>query len=139
MAVSPKGSRTAQLWTKSPFTNLVRYEPSGTYFARIRVDVRLIRKSLDTTVLSVAKLRLGDFEKSERQARENQSTATARKMTFATAMDMFRTRLHGDVSLKPKTRSYYEQRLTALLKSWSDLPNQDVRSITKTRFACDCR
>jgi len=26
-----------KLWTKAPFTNLIRYEPSGVYFARMRV------------------------------------------------------------------------------------------------------
>jgi integrase len=41
---------------------LVRDEPSGVYFARVRVQGKLIRRSLNTTVLAVAKLRLGDFE-----------------------------------------------------------------------------
>ena len=32
--------------------NLVRYEPSGIYFARAKVRGKLVRKSLDTNVLS---------------------------------------------------------------------------------------
>ena len=52
----------SRLWTKTSFTNLIRYGPSGVYFARVRVQGKLIRRSLNTSVLSVAKLRLSDFE-----------------------------------------------------------------------------
>ena len=55
-----KNSESESLWTKAPVANLVRYEPSGIYFARAKVRGKLIRKSLDTNVLSVAKLRLAD-------------------------------------------------------------------------------
>jgi hypothetical protein len=37
------------------------------FFARMRVKGKLIRRSLKTQVLSVARLRLGDLEKEERQ------------------------------------------------------------------------
>src|ERR1035437_4460325 len=46
------------LWLKTPFANLVRYVPSGIYFSRIRVSGKLIRRSLKTNSLTVAKLRL---------------------------------------------------------------------------------
>jgi hypothetical protein len=45
-------------WLKTPFSNLVRYVPSGIYFARMRVRGKLIRRSLKTNKLAVAKLRL---------------------------------------------------------------------------------
>ena len=61
-------SSADQRWQKNQFSNLVRYVPSGTYFARVRIHGKLIRKSLKTNVLTVAKLRLADFEKSERQS-----------------------------------------------------------------------
>jgi len=35
-------------WQKTPFANLIRYVPSGTYYARLRVKGKLIRKSLKT-------------------------------------------------------------------------------------------
>lgn len=65
-AVQPK-----ELWRKTRYANLIRYLPSGTYFARIRVHGKLLRKRLKTDVLSVAKLRLSDFEKAERRIAEN--------------------------------------------------------------------
>jgi hypothetical protein len=55
-------------------------------FARVRVKGKLIRRSLKTRKLSVGKLRLADFEKSERQMAENGSALTDGKMTFADAL-----------------------------------------------------
>lgn len=60
------------LWQKTQHANLVRYEPSKAYFARIRIGGKLIRRTLKTKVLSVAKLRLGDLEKKQRQMAEQQ-------------------------------------------------------------------
>jgi hypothetical protein len=66
-------------WQKSPFGNLIRYVSSGTYYARLRVKGKLVRRSLKTSVLSVAKLRLGDFEREERQRGAETNTASCRK------------------------------------------------------------
>jgi hypothetical protein len=55
---------------------LVRYVPSGIYFSRIRVQGKLIRGSLKTDKLSVAKLRLADPEKFERQKVEVQGAVS---------------------------------------------------------------
>ena len=59
------------LWQKTQYANLVRYKPSKAYFARIRIGGKLIRRSLKTKVLSVAKLRLDDLEQAERQLAEH--------------------------------------------------------------------
>ncbi len=102
MAVAKKSKPKRQppkLWFKAGFTNLIRYGPSGVYFARIRGQGKLIRRSLETTVLSVAKLRLSDFEKSHRQAAERQADARQGKMPFSEAMRILRFRLDGDATL----------------------------------------
>jgi integrase len=119
-------------WQKTQYANLLRYKSSGTYFARIRVNGKLIRRSLKTTVLSVAKLRLGDLEKKERQLAEHQAAAVNGRMTFNEALDIYKQRLEGDASLKPRTREYHEQRIKALLKSWPELKDEEVRGITKS-------
>ncbi len=51
------------LWQKTPVANLLRHSQSGNYYARIRVRGKLIWKSLKTKKISVAQLRLGDFQK----------------------------------------------------------------------------
>jgi integrase len=91
----------------------------------------LLRKSLNTNLISVAKLRLTDLEKAERQAGENQDALGNGKMTFGHAADVFRQRIQGDASLKPRTKEYYEQRIVALLKSWPGLAEMELRRITK--------
>jgi hypothetical protein len=54
---SPTKRKTNVAWIKRPYPNLIRYQPSGTYFGRVRVNGKLIRRSLETHVLTVAKLK----------------------------------------------------------------------------------
>src|ERR1700691_2580855 len=116
-----KEKRPRPVLHKTQYANLIRYVPSGTYYARIRLRGKLLRKSLNTDLISVAKLRLNDLEKSERQANENKNALGNGKMTFGQAMEVYRQRVQGDASLKPRTKEYYEQRISALLKSWPGL------------------
>jgi integrase len=119
-------------WQKTPVANLVRHVQSGNYYARIRVRGKLIWKSLKTDRISVAKLRLGDFHKEERQRAAAQTAVARGKMTFADALQTYRERLKGDHSLKDRSKTYREERITALLKSWPDLNQTDVAQISKT-------
>ena len=118
-------------WQKTPFANLVRYVPSGKYFTRLRVRGKLIRRSLKTNKLSVAKLRLSDLEKIERQRVETQGAVTNGTMRFGDALAILQQRLAGDASLKPRSKTYREERIAALLKSWPALKDMDVAKVTK--------
>src|SRR5277367_4414969 len=118
-------------WLKTPFANLVRYVPSGIYFSRIRVRGKLIRRSLKTTSLTVAKLRLGDLEKVERQRVEVQVAVENGNMRFGEALAIFQGRLQSDAALKPRTKEFRKERIAALLKSWPDLEQIEVRKISK--------
>lgn len=118
-------------WQNTQYTNLIRYAPSGNYFARIRVGGKLIRQSLKTDVLSVAKLRLGDLEKVERCAAENRDGVSAGRMLFSDLATIYAQRIDGEPTLKAKSKAYYHQRVTALLRSWPDLESTDVRRINK--------
>ena len=73
---APEGANRDKDWQKTQYANLIRYVPSGTYYARIRVVGKLIRKSLKTDVLTVAKLRLADLEKNERESVESRDSAS---------------------------------------------------------------
>jgi integrase len=119
-------------WQKTPFANLMRYKPSQVYFARIRVKGKLIRRSLKTDQISVAKLRLADLEKSERQKIQSVSAVANGKMTFGDVLAVFKQRLQDNPEVKPKTKEYYKFRISALLKSWPDLENKDVSRITNS-------
>jgi integrase len=118
-------------WQKTPYANLVRYKSSGIYFARFRVKGKLIRRSLKTSQMSVAKLRLGDLEKQERQRAEHQTAVADGTMAFADALAIYQQRLAGDGSLKPRSKVYRKDRIAALLKSWPGLAKTDTRKISK--------
>ena len=53
-------------------------------------------------------------------------------MNMTDAMAIHKRRVAGDMSLKPRTRDYHDQRIAALLKSWPALATREIRSITKT-------
>ncbi|MGD0022933.1 MAG: site-specific integrase [Smithellaceae bacterium] len=118
-------------WLKTPFANLVRYVPSGIYFSRIRVRGKLIRRSLKTNKLAVAKLRLADLEKVERQRTEIREAVTSGNMSFGDALAIFRGRLLNDSSLKPRSKEFRQERIAALRNSWPGLEQTEVRKITK--------
>lgn len=123
----------ASLWKKTPYANLVRYTPSGTYFCRIRVRGQLIRKSLKTDVLSVAKLRLTDEEKKHRQAAQRKVAIQRGRgqMTFGEALEIYRRRLQANPDIKSKTKDYYEQRIVWLRKMWPTLEKTNLRDLSK--------
>jgi hypothetical protein len=47
-------AKPGKVWQPTQYSNLIRYVPSGTFFARLRVGGNLIRKSLKTDLLTVA-------------------------------------------------------------------------------------
>jgi PAS domain S-box-containing protein len=114
-------------WLKTSFSNLVHYVPSGIYFARIRVRGKLIRRSLKTNTISVAKLRLADIEKIERQRIEIQGAVTSGNMRFGEALAIFRGRLLNNGSLKPRSKEFRKERIVAVLNSWPGLEQTEVR------------
>ena len=118
-------------WQRTSYANLVRYVPSGTYFSRIKVRGKLIRRSLKTTSITVAKLRLGDLEKEERQRAEGQTAVANGTMTFGDALSIYTQRLQGNLALKPRSKTYRAERVAALLKSWPSLEKTDVAHISK--------
>lgn len=128
---SPSAPQPDPKWVGTAVTNLVRYAPSGTYFARIRVKGQLIVKSLKTKVISVAKLRLRDLEKAERTAAELNSKSSEGKLLVGQAAKVLQDRVDTDTSLKPKSRLYYRQRIIALFKSWPGLEKRELREVSE--------
>lgn len=83
-------SETQSDWVKTPVANLVRYKPSGIYFARVRIRGKLFRQALKTDVMSVAKLRLPDFIKEKQEEMGDDSAVRTGKMTVGDAVAIFR-------------------------------------------------
>ena len=88
-----------------------------------------IRRSLKTSSLSVAKLRLSDFEKTEQQMAQSVDAVASGKMTFGDALAVFQSRMQSSPALKPRTKEYCAYRVSALLKSWPGLKDKDVSRV----------
>lgn len=121
---------TDSRWQKTPVANLVRHVQSGNYYARIRVRGKLIWKSLKTDRISVAKLRLGDFHKQERQRAAVSIAVIRGKMTFADAVAAYKEQRKNDPNLKAGTVEYDDYRIKAMLRSWPELKKMDISKIT---------
>ena len=52
-------------------------------------------------------------------------------MTFEDALAIYRQRLQGDASLKPRTKAHREERINTILKTWPALARMDVRKVSK--------
>lgn len=129
-----RSSDSEQTW-KHCGQNLVRYNPSGTYYIRARVAGKLHLKSLETPVLSVARQRLGDELRKLRAHSLSVAAVSKGKMCMSDAIAIYRDRLEANNSIKPRTRAYYHEALSALLRSWPALPQTDPKRVSEG----DCR
>jgi hypothetical protein len=120
-------------WQPTHYSNLIRYVPSNTYFARVRVSGKLIRKSLHTDILSVAKLRLADFVKEEREAAASNDNGSRGKMTFGDCVKLFLDQTDSSTLLKPKSKKYRTDAVDSIKKSWTGIETRDVRQISVTQ------
>jgi len=89
-------------WVKTSYPNLIHYKPSGNYFGRVRVNGKLIRRSLETHVLTVAKLKLSDFLQDHRRLAVNKGES----VTGEVVIEMFKKEIEDDHNNKPRTKLY---------------------------------
>jgi integrase len=129
---SKNESTPAKRWQKTQYSNLIRYVPSGIYFARFRVSGKLIWRSLKTDAVSVAKMRLGDLEKAEQERAASADGVRKGKVTGEDAIRIYLERVEGDRSLKPRTKDYHRERIGSLKRSWPGFDRTEVRKLTKT-------
>ena len=78
----------SRLWQKTKYANLVRNASSGKYFARFRSNGKLIWRSLDTDVFSIAAQRLPDKIKEARDEQELLASCSDPRITFEAAAKM---------------------------------------------------
>jgi len=122
------------LWEHTSVQNLLRYRPSGTYFARFKVGGKLIRRTLDTAVFSVAKQRLPDKMRDFRSRNESVKAFASGRMTVGDAAEVYRGKVKANVSLKPRSKDYREMTIDFIERSWPGLMETDVRKVS----AHDC-
>lgn len=129
-------------WRPTQYSNLIRYVPSGTYYARFRVKGKLVWKSLKSDRITTAKMRLADLEKKERAEAEKGRIHAKGKILVEDAIKAYRENGFRPVeprnrkdakALKPAAIAYYEQRVEALVNSWpsSEFGKTELRKVTE--------
>jgi integrase len=135
MQAETKTAKPEKDWQKTQYSNLIRYVPSGTYYARLRIKGKLIRRSLKTDLITVAKLRLADLEKSEREASDRQKETSQGKMSFGAALALCRTQTETSHLLKPTSKKYRLEVMEAIVRLWPGIESVDIRKISHA----DCK
>jgi hypothetical protein len=109
-------------WEASSVANLVRWKASKVYFARLKVNGKLIRKSLQTKLFSVAKNRLPEIVEAERSRYEDRQRLVTGKMMFGDATKIYLQRLDADPGIKPRTKVYRRECIKAVVKTYPANP-----------------
>jgi integrase len=129
-----KWRKPTKTWERTRLQNLVRHK-SGRYYARAFAGGKEVWKSLKTSHFSVAEARLAEFLKEHRERVSNGNGEASAKMAFAGAAADHLRNLDDNPRIKPSTRKYWRECLTALQKSWRNLNETEVRKITQR----DCK
>src|SRR5215471_14314730 len=97
------------VWTRiKRERGLLRYNPSGQYFARVRFKGKLYRRKLETDDLALAKRKLRDFKNDLER-----TDASKGNKSFAAVLDDYNATLKGSDSTLEKKRAIIQKlRLT---------------------------
>jgi integrase len=121
--LSPDGK-----WRSFPkVPNLLQYCSTGLYFARLKVNGKLIRRSLTANTFEEAKLALHDFLSKEQKRRH----VTGAPVLFSEARGLYEATLANDHTLSEPSRYYRRNCIKRLLKSWPDLDGMKLRAIIR--------
>lgn len=118
-------------WRATGVQNLMRYQPSGTYFARLKVRGRVIWKSLQTNVFSVAKQRLPDLLRERRLLAQSGTPIHGGKMLVADAANQYLKKIAASASLKPSSKRYRAMLVEFIRRSSPSLFAMDSRKTTE--------
>src|SRR4051812_40445050 len=111
--LSPDGKWRS--FTKVP--NLLQYVSTGLYFARTKINGKLIRRSLKARTFEEAKLGLHDFLVRESKRRH----ILGAPVLFSEARQLYEATLDNDATLAEPSRKYRRDCIKRLLKSWPGL------------------
>ncbi|HNQ89976.1 MAG TPA: site-specific integrase [Verrucomicrobiota bacterium] len=116
-------------WQSTRHAFLIRHRNSRSLYLNVRLNGRLIRKSLKTKSITVGRLRLAKELGAIRQAAARRSDLDAgRKLTLCDCIALYRERVEASATLKPATRKFYREVLVEIERTF-DRPGRDVREI----------
>jgi len=131
----PKKPQAAKLspdgkWRSFPkVPNLLQYFSTGLYFARLKVNGKLIRRSITANTFEEAKLALHDFVSKETKKRH----ITGAPVTFAEARSLYESTTENDHTMSAQSKRYRRYCVKRLQASWPELDGMKLRAINRVR------
>lgn len=125
-ASDPVTGQAQTVWKKRA-EHLVQHLPTRTFYARVKIKGKTIRKSLDTDVFTTAKLKLPDALKQMRKPK-------AEAGTFSFGRVQFEAETRNKHELSELARVYRLRCVDRILRSWPGLDNKPVDKITKAEL-----
>jgi len=119
---------------KTSTTNLVRATDSGQFYLRAKIHGKLVWRSLETDVLTVAKLRLPD-KLAEVRKMLPRAPETSGKMTFADAAALYRNEVLANPRLKKTSQEFRLRPEATFKRTWPELFDLELRRITPKKCA----
>lgn len=130
---APKKNRAAReskdgQWLSFPkVPNLIQYVSSGNYYGRVKTNGKVIRKSLETTVWTTAKLRLVDFLKEQQAQADSKNCPNA---MFAEAEAAYSAAVQQNAKMKPRSKEYCVLCVAKIKETWSALWKMKLEEIS---------
>jgi integrase len=105
--------------------HLLQYVSNGNYYGRIKLNGKLIRESLETSVWTTARLKLADFLKGRLEGRNKTPPPF-----FSEAVELFKRELESETRIKPQSKRYRLWCLAKLQQTWPGLWDLRIDEIT---------
>lgn len=111
--------------------NLVR-SIGGTYYARARINGKLRWRSLETTVFSMARLRLPDYLSEMREAAGSEPTGPVipANITVGEAVEIYKAETTANPRLKPAAKEFRFRMEAPFRRTWPELFEMELRRVT---------
>jgi len=106
--------------------NLLQYVSNGNYYARTKLDGKVIRRGLETDVFSTARLRLLDFLK----GREVEQARSQPPLPFRGARELYEQRLANNPAVKNRSKEYRLLCWAKIQSAWPGIDDRRVNEIT---------
>ena len=113
-------------WRSFPkVPHLLQYVSSGNYYGKVKINGKMIRQSLQTTVWTTAQLKLNDFLKEHRENRNKLIRRNSARRSNCSSRS-----LNSDTTIKPQSKKYRLWCLGKMQKTWPELWDLRLNEIT---------
>jgi integrase len=116
-------------WIFSRVSNMVRYAPSGTYYMRVKVGGKIIRRSLKTNSESMAVRLLPKAINDERSRHARRSSGG---QTMADAAELYLKAVASKPGIKPRSVDYRRETWEMIKRTWKGIETLPSSDVTKS-------